>query len=137
MDPISGAHDGPLAKSTFVTGMAALGTMAVVALFVALTALFTSWAAKVGLIDWLARCCMGQFEPMPDLAGRQRRPPRLPPRRELAISALAGDGTFTMRPPRGATAAPPAPPGVEVALEAPRPQEAPPPPPPEDADLEA
>ena len=104
MDPITGGHDAPASTSTLVTGLAALGTMVCVGIFVLLATVFTAWAEKVGLVDWLVRCCTGHVDPLPDdfdpVRGRQQAPPPpLPPVRDLAIAALAG------RSDRGATRA--------------------------------
>ena len=104
MDPITGGHDAPASTSTLVTGLAALGTMVCVGIFVLLATVFTAWAEKVGLVDWLVRCCTGHVDPLPDdfdpVRGRaQPPPPPLPPVRDLAIAALAGRGD------RGATRA--------------------------------
>ena len=47
MDPITGGHDAPASTSTLVTGLAALGTMVCVGIFVLLATVFTAWAEKV------------------------------------------------------------------------------------------
>lgn len=103
MDPITGGHDAPASTSTLVTGLAALGTMVCVGIFVLLATVFTAWAEKVGLIEWLVRCCTGHVDPLPDdfdpVRVRQQPPPPLPPVRDLAIAALHGRGD------RGATRA--------------------------------
>ena len=65
MDPITGGHDAPASTSTLVTGLAALGTMVCVGIFVLLATVFTAWAEKVGLVDWLVRCCTGHVDPAP------------------------------------------------------------------------
>ena len=41
MDPITGGHDAPASTSTLVTGLAALGTMVCVGIFVLLATVFT------------------------------------------------------------------------------------------------
>ena len=117
MDPITGGHDAPASTSTLVTGLAALGTMVCVGIFVLLATVFTAWAEKVGLVDWIDEVINAIDMHEPDN-------PNPVLEAHLASSALTAIGAVAMaRAARQADAA--------------RPPAAPPPPPPAEADLEA
>ena len=104
MDPITGGHDAPASISTLVTGLAALGTLVCVGIFVLLATVFTAWAEKVGLR--LARRCAGHVVLAVRSCARQGtaaatplpvRPTSRSPRSPAAIAARRNGGH---RPPR-------------------------------------